>query len=275
MMVPFEGSHEPVRLLQDAPWPVAGLSPDGDRLAYLGPGSQVMIRNLRNGSISSVPTPEEVTILQGFDWSGDGKYLLCIAMASDENQESVYTISVEDGAWTLLTPWRGHKGGPTWSPDDGWIAFYSDHAKFEGEIPPRYALYLLKSECAQAPATCKDEMVSFGALVKGDVGPVAWSPTGDRIAFVEWVDGRYAIYLISPDGSDLVDIFSSGSIPVIRLAWSPDGRQLAFTLATPSFDVNIEDTLDIFVIGADGTGLRNITNVPADLKYAAFWLEVP
>lgn len=75
------------------------------------------------------------------------------------------------------------------------------------------------------------------ALSIGDVG---------RIAFVSTRDGEAYIYLMDPDGSDLVRLVR-GAEP----AWSPDARSLAFS-------VLVDDVSEIRLIGADGTGERRL-----------------
>lgn len=65
-------------------------------------------------------------------------------------------------------------------------------------------------------------------------------PAGDAIAFAVNVivdDGtgsfgyRSAIDIVRPDGSDLHRLTSRPGSDVVGLAWSPDGRYLAFTAA--------------------------------------------
>ena len=103
-----------------------------------------------------------------------------------------------------------------------------------------------------------------------DISPV-WSPDGSRIAFV-----RDGIYTMAADGSDsrsilpfiLRDLWklesASGDYvvaqyPMRGLAWSPDGKTLAFKVLelVREFDSvgnNLRRTA-LYTIGADGTGL--------------------
>jgi TolB protein len=48
-----------------------------------------------------------------------------------------------------------------------------------------------------------------------------------------------------------------------KMAWSPDGTQLAFVSGFAT-------QRDIYVINADGSGLRNLTNSPED-EYELDW----
>ena len=62
-----------------------------------------------------------------------------------------------------------------------------------------------------------------------DRGP-AWSPDGGRIAFYSDRGGRYQLWLIRPDGSDLVQATALGSGTANFPVWSPDGKRVAFSV---------------------------------------------
>ena len=54
----------------------------------------------------------------------------------------------------------------------------------------------------------------------------AWSPKGDRIAFVARTGGGFDVYLCRADGSGARLVVSGGSNENPR--WSPDGRHMVF-----------------------------------------------
>ncbi len=88
------------------------------------------------------------------------------------------------------------------------------------------------------------------------IGP--WSPDGSRLLFESgdgylWVIGRngrgaHRVALVNTN-------FDSHAV------WSPDGRRVAFQACRPGRDPGVCDSqvLDLFVVGADGKGLRRIT----------------
>jgi Tol biopolymer transport system component len=76
----------------------------------------------------------------------------------------------------------------------------------------------------------------------------AWSPDGTRIAFGEWVSG---LFVMAADGSGRRKV--ADATPHNGISWSPDGERIVFS--GPS-----EDSGALFVVGADGAGLVQITD---------------
>lgn len=109
--------------------------------------------------------------------------------------------------------------------------------------------------------------------------PPSWSPDGRHIAFSGHVadfsirpSHRSAIYLVDVDGSRVRRLTTRPAVGAEGVSWSPDGRFIAYTglpdgTALPESDSPdppfTDPPLDIFVIGADGTGDRNLTVSPA------------
>ena len=86
----------------------------------------------------------------------------------------------------------------------------------------------------------------------------AWSPDGERIAFV---GGYHLIFVVNADGTGLRllnDVDSLGNDPV----WSPDGDRIAFTSAG--------EPRGLLVVRADGTDLRQIVE-HEDVWSAPVW----
>ena len=84
-----------------------------------------------------------------------------------------------------------------------------------------------------------------------DMSP-AWSPDGQRIAFVSTMSGRPEIYVMGANGSSVQPITSS-SDPVSHPAWSPDGTHIVFVR---------RETLRAFEmvsVAADGSGAVTLT----------------
>ena len=66
------------------------------------------------------------------------------------------------------------------------------------------------------------------------------------------------IWLIDPDGADQRAILDIVGNPLpLGLAWSPDGRKLAF-------HTEVNGNVDIYVMNADGRNLKQLTEAPAE-----------
>lgn len=91
----------------------------------------------------------------------------------------------------------------------------------------------------------------------------AWSPDGQRVAFVSHRTGVSQIYVMNADGSNVVNVTRSGSTER-NPTWSPDGGKLAFTSDRTG-------NWEIFSMQADGTAVTNLTNSPNSYDADPAW----
>lgn len=79
------------------------------------------------------------------------------------------------------------------------------------------------------------------------------SPDGEWVAYLEYSDGTNNVAVIRPDGTDkkLLTEFNDGTW-FQGLDWSPDGKQLVFSMFK-----NYQQ--DLYVMNADGSGLKALT----------------
>lgn len=89
----------------------------------------------------------------------------------------------------------------------------------------------------------------------GENYDVAWSPSGQRIAFQSYLqdEGASRLFSVRVDGSGLRNM-ASGESTVNAHAWSPEGSQLAYGLN----DTDIHSGYRISVVRADGSGRKDL-----------------
>lgn len=86
-----------------------------------------------------------------------------------------------------------------------------------------------------------------------------WSADGKKIVFESTKDGKFAIYVIQPDGSNLRKL-TGGEANDEQPRWSRDGRQVVFIS-------DRDGHLQLYVMNADGSQQRRLTRAD-DLDYA-------
>src|SRR5262245_25876404 len=96
-------------------------------------------------------------------------------------------------------------------------------------------------------------------LTTGADAAPAWSPDGQRVAFVRnhtpqpCSSCMMAIHVINADGTGETPVTSPVAGEVDTPTWSSDGQRIAFT-------VRAGGVAEIWVVNADGSGLTQITN---------------
>jgi Tol biopolymer transport system component len=148
------------------------------------------------------------------------------------------------------------KAGLTWSPDETKIAF----AAKAGEED---VLHIVDVQDAKIIQSLKFD-------IDGILTP-SWSPKGDEIAFTGIQNGYSDIYAVNLE-TEKVRKITHDKFSNLEASWSPDGEKLVFISdrgdhVGPTENLKIHEisyrNLDVFIINADGSGLKALTQTPA------------
>jgi Tol biopolymer transport system component len=185
-------------------------------------------------------------------WSSDGSRLAYTA----GDAGAIYVVDADGARKTSVVscdePDCVSVMSPTWSPDGTQLAFMVEHTGRSGR-DSEVDIWVVNADGrgAHAVTACRPPDCS------SNFAP-AWSPVGDEIAMWSMVrcgDGRWgpSLRLLDVSTGDIRDVASCVRSNGSRIAWSPDGRLLAFELDTGN------GTGNIFTIRASGGSSTQVT----------------
>jgi TolB protein len=197
-------------------------------------------------------------------WSRDGRR---IAFDSPWHGKLQVFVAHADGSGARrLTKLAGGAGSPTWSADGSELAFDSGGGVYVIGADGKHLRRIASGRAPEwAPAgnriayergvSIREVSPTGGGdrLLAHGTAPV-WSPDARLIAFVD--RGRVAV--MNADGSGLRSVTGRGA-PVAHIAWSPDGKRLAFDAGT-GCEVEAPGFCQVSVVDATGKNLRRLTH---------------
>jgi TolB protein len=192
-------------------------------------------------------------------WSPDGQQLL---FYSYRNQRTdLYVMNIDDGAVKRLVASGGASTSPAWSPDEQWIAYGAMHQPNTGlyivrpdgselkrltDFPILEIVWSPDSQQIAFVANCENNCDIYVVTISTgrvrqlthngliDAYPV-WSPDSRQLAFISNRSMSFELYVINIDCDEtrlggcttqrLTQNRAADSFP----AWSPDGKQIAFS----------------------------------------------
>jgi Tol biopolymer transport system component len=239
-------------------------SPDGRRVAVVSqegkrrlvpqwfpsPGVDVRIpsrlRIMDVDGTQSRAVFEDKGWLRHITWLPDGEHLSFLAFQHGE--AGLYQMKVDGSERRLLAR---DVQEYQWSADGRQVLFHHF-------VPREKDLWLMEADGTQKRCV---------AQIDEDASNLAWSPTGQQIAFTSFSDDeegfRQHLCVMNLDGSGVRRVAELPNFDETAFSWSPDGPQLAF-LAT------VEATLDLAlaVVNADGSQLRHLVeDIQSDAEY--------
>ena len=246
-------------------------SPDGETIAFLsdrdGP-SAVYLINPNGGEAWRLT--ESSSSIQSFDWSPDGRTIAVVRSegSTDDDQRRarerddarvvgegarhahLHLVDVETGEERRLTSGAWSVSGFSWSPDSKRIAF--DRGPGLG-LDPMYHTDIYVIDVAGGEP---QPLVVRQGLDRN----ATFSPDGKSLAFTstrgthDWLREHFLHVVSLADASVRAVSEEYGRTPD-SIMWSPDGRSIWF-------EGPLDTTTQLFRVGADGSGLTNVTNAP-------------
>jgi Tol biopolymer transport system component len=218
-----------------------------------------------------------LNFFEPISWSSDGGRVAfsgIVGFREGDNHEPIQKIFAVGADGIGLGPVRGTNGGtaPVFAPDGRTIAFTRS---IDREVPTTVG-------------GIRREEGFHGASVW-----IADLQTGAQRQLTPWQDQvRYTASSYSPDGSTLlatheddlhlnepepvalnVDgsgsrrLLDDGSSPV----YSPDGSRIALIRSVPDYKREYGEDTDLYVINADGSGVRRLTRTPGLIELSPSW----
>ena len=178
-------------------------------------------------------------------------------------------VNADGSGYGMLPRAKGvNDGNPDWSRDGSTIAF--ERCPLRGGV------------CAILSIRPSGTGLKRLGPAGDDRGHPAWAPSGKEIAYVRGWGGvqngqiKFTdIYVMKASGAGArrvtrVTAAKPFSANVVHPAWSPDGKQLVFSVeTTPTGEP--ANGLALFVVNADGSGLRQLTPWSLDAGERPDW----
>ncbi len=198
-------------------------------------------------------------------WSPDGRHIAFVSFRDTLTGKfglgdgSIYVMEFDPQTGQSGNVWRvtgegSSEGWPTWSPDGRRIAFQSDRSG-------NWDIWIANADGSGLVQLTRSTVADRYA---------AWSPDGSRMAFTSNRNGNEEIWVVSiqealEQGNDSMAVNLSKSPHRDRYPmWSRDGKRL-------TFNTNRDGNYEVYVMNADGSQPRNVSQSPKSDEGMADW----
>lgn len=234
------------------------LTSDGQRILYTagtsGYGTTIQIMNLDGSDVRTLVTCD-VEVCGRPVLSPDGE-LLVFAKLDMASLSGVYTLWRYDfrtgEAAPLFQDAQLPSSNPAFSPDGQWLSYL---------IAPKQQAHLYNLQDGRHHA------------IPSNTGTrVMWNPDGRSVLVTHYREQDLAVHLLhyTLDTETLTDLTGDTAFSDQWPSWSPDGEWIAFVRDRPVGSSLARDN-QIWIMRADGSEVRQVTNTPDVLHMQPFW----
>ncbi|MBE2280865.1 MAG: PD40 domain-containing protein [Ignavibacteriaceae bacterium] len=209
-------------------------------------------------------------------WSFDETKLIYQAKIGDMKCDQIFVMNADGSDKRMVSSGKGRTTCSYFLPGDSKIVYASTKAYMDECPPPpdfsRGYVWKLYDEFEifiDDPEGGNPVQVTFNEAYDAEA---TVSPKGDKILFTSFRDGDPEIYVMDIDGSNQTRLtFEQGYDGGAFFSW--DGELIVFRASRPKTKKELDDyndlvvnklvrptTLEIYVMNADGSNIRQVTN---------------
>lgn len=232
-------------------------SPDATQIAFTSNRegtNKVFVMDVRGGEVRRLTSDEAIETTPS--WSPDGGAIAFYSRSLESAEVELRVVELASGKQVSI-PGNGLDKGPdvpAWSADGQRIAFPGIGASGKNEI------WVVERD----GSNLREVSTQASSRTKGQP---SLSPDGGQLAFVADMRGPIAIFVTDLATGESRNLTAGVEAAHENPRWSPDGRQLLFSSTR---DDEGRTRMDIFVMNADGSEVRNLTRHPHE-DFNAHW----
>ena len=254
--------------------PAANLAGAGVTLAYEGEGHFRNVRQLTAGGENAEAY-----------WAYDGSKLIYQARKPGAECDQIFVLDPHTAETHMVSTGEGRTTCSYFYPSGDEILYSSTH-HHDASCPPNpdfsmgyvWPIYHTYDVFA---ANADGSNLRQLTTEEGYDAEATFSPVGDRIVFTSVRNGDLDLYAMDPDGSNVVQLtdrlgydggafYSPDGSKIIWRARYPEGDEAADYVALLEEGLLRPGELEIWVMDADGSNQRQVTNV-GGANFAPYW----
>jgi Tol biopolymer transport system component len=234
-------------------------SPDGSKIAITGGDEDCFGGTLAviDADFQNYDSLSRLSCISNPNWSLDSKQLIFENFVQEPDSteaEGVYKVKADGSSPAQLLVENGHNVR---------LSPAGDRMLLTESVPPAHSgardLFIRDADGSNP------RRLTFNGAIRS----AEWSPDGSRIAFVGFDDtpvypDYYDLYLINPDGSNLVNLADHPGSALAAPVWSPDGTRLAYSFTAFSAPPY---SLPVHIIDVNGANLTILADMSAGADY--------